>query len=83
MIQDKPTFAATYSLKLIFLLPFEFERRIKDSNFQVDALLEASSAKTKARNLAAVGHLNGTLKFMRQFEDFQRTPRKRTSRSSK
>ena len=38
----------TYSLEVtlnIFLLAFEFERRIEDPKFQVDALLEKFSAK--------------------------------------
>ena len=60
----------TYFLevKLItFLQAFGSERRIEDSELQVDALLETFSAKIKTRNRAAVGHLIGTLKFMGQF----------------
>ena len=48
----------------IFLQAFEFERRIKDPELQVDALLETFSAKMKTRNRAAIGHLIDTLKFM-------------------
>ena len=45
---------------------FEFERRIEDPNLQVGALLKVSSAKTKPRNRAAVGHLIDTSRFMEQ-----------------
>ena len=51
----------------IFLLAFEFERRIEDPQLQVDPLLEKSSAMMKTRNLAAVGHLIDTLKFIIPF----------------
>ena len=58
-----------YSLKIKlnkFLQAFEFERRFDDSELQVDALLETSSAKIKTRNRAAMGHLIDTLTFMGQ-----------------
>ena len=45
---------------------FEFERRIEDSELQVDALPETSIAKMKTRNRADIGHLIDTLKFMGQ-----------------
>ena len=48
------------------LQAFEFDRRIEDPELQVDVLLETSSAKTKTRNRAAIGHLIDTLKFMGQ-----------------
>ena len=51
----------------IFLQAFKFERRIEDSELQVDVLLETPSAKMKIRNRAAIGHLTDTLKFMWQF----------------
>ena len=56
-----------YSLEVklnIFLQAFEFERRIEDTELQVNALRETSSAKIKTRNRAAIGHLIDTLKFM-------------------
>ena len=59
----------TYSLEVelnVFLPAFEFERRIEDPEFQVDALLETSSTKMKTRNRAAIGHLIDTLKLMGQ-----------------
>ena len=52
---------------MIFLHPFEFERRIKDLNLQVDALVEPS-VKTKARNSAAKENLFEILKFMEQLD---------------
>ena len=58
-----------YSLEVkltIFLQAFEFERRIEDSELQVDALLETSSAKRKTRNCAAIKHLIDTIKFTGQ-----------------
>ena len=39
---------------------------MEQPELQVDVLLETSSAKTKMRNRAAVGHLIDTLKFMGQ-----------------
>ena len=59
----------TYFLEVklnTFLQAFEFERRNEDSELQVDALLETSSAKMKTRNRAAIGHLIDTLKFMKK-----------------
>ena len=61
----------TYSLKIklnIFLHAFEFEHGIEDPKLQVDALLETSSAKMKTRNLATIGQLIDTLKFMWQLD---------------
>ena len=58
-----------YSLEVklnIFLQAFEFERRIEDTELQVDALLKTSSVKMKTRYRAAIGHLIDTLKFMGQ-----------------
>ena len=54
MTKGKSTLDATYFLELIFLQAFEFERHIEDPNLQVDTLLKASSAKTKARKFAFV-----------------------------
>ena len=45
---------------------YKFKRRIEDSELQVDALQEKSSAKMKNRNRAAIGHLIDTLTFMKQ-----------------
>ena len=62
----------TYSLNCLevkrkkFLQAFGFECCIDDTELQVDALLEMSSAKMKARNRAAIGHLINTVKFMKQ-----------------
>ena len=42
--------------------------RIEDLNLQVDALLEAFSAKTKASNRAAIGHVIDTLWLKRQLD---------------
>ena len=59
----------TYSFEVklnIVLQAFEFERRIKDPELQVDALLETSSSKMKTQDRAAIGHLFDTLKFMWQ-----------------
>ena len=50
----------------MFLQAFEFEHRVEDPEFQVDALPKTSSAKLKTRNRAAMGHLIDTLKFMGQ-----------------
>ena len=53
----------TYSIKVkvnTFLQAVEFERRIADLEWQVDALLEMSSAKMKIQNRAAIGHLIDT-----------------------
>ena len=50
----------TYSLEVkvnMFFQAFKFERRIKDPELQVDALLETSSATMKTRNRAAIAHL--------------------------
>ena len=60
----------TYSLEVklnIFLQSFKFERCIEDPELQVDdPELEASFAKMKTRNRAAIGHLIDTLKFTGQ-----------------
>ena len=48
----------------IFLQTCEFEHRIEDPEFLVDALLETFSAKMKTRNCAAIGLLIDTLKFV-------------------
>ena len=59
----------TYSLEVklnIFLQAFEFERRIKDPELQVEALQETSSAKMKTRNRAVIRRLIDTQKFTAQ-----------------
>ena len=68
----------TYSLDVklyIFLPTFEFERRIKNSEFHVGALLETYSAKMKTRNRADIGHLIDSLKFVGQLGIPFRRPR--------
>ena len=62
MIKSKMSILSplTYSLEVklnIFLQAFEFGRRIKDPELQVDALLKTYSAKMKTRNRAAIGQL--------------------------
>ena len=52
----------------IFLQAFEFERRIEDSELQVDLSPKTSSAKVKTRNRAAIGHLIDTLKLCIPFK---------------
>ena len=57
---------ARYFLELIFLQAYDFESRAEDPNLQVDALLKAFFAKTKARNRGTVEYLTDTLKLMGQ-----------------